>query len=313
MTGLLESRTAAARRGRFASAAGLSNEAHAPVATRRLRWRAAAACGFILVAIVTHGNDRRPSPAAQGVGLVGRPRVAPPSDFLRVATFNIHGGRDGQDQPALAGDAQSLAGVHLAGLNEVRGGWRGDQTGWLGERLGLAGLYAPSERRWWRDHWGNALLSAAPVGDWQRVPLPGSRGKGYRNYLTAEVSCLGTTLHVLLTHIDTRHDRQAQLQTVGEAFLRLPEPALLMGDLNSDANDPLIQRLLATPGVTDCLAEAAGGYKRRRIDWILARGLRTVRCGIREQHASDHPCFWADVAVAGGDSEAELATATASP
>lgn len=255
------------------------------------------AAGLLLaVALIALGNDRRPASPAQGVGLQGAVRVRPPADRLRVASFNIHGGRDGQDHRDLAKTAISLEGVQLAGLNEVRGGWRGNQTRYLGQRLGLAWLYAPSERRWWRDHWGNALLSAAPVVKWERQPLTGTRGKGYRNLLLADVAHFGTTVHLLLTHVDTTHDREAQLQTVVDTFLKLPEPALLLGDLNSDASDPQVQQLLAAPGVIDCLAEAAQNYRRRRIDWIVARGLEPRAAGIRDDLASDHPCVWADLA-----------------
>lgn len=255
------------------------------------------AAGLLLAAaIVAHGNDRRPADPARGGGLQGAVRVRPPADRLRVASFNIHGGRDGQDHRDLAKTAISLEGVQLAGLNEVRGGWRGDQTRYLGQRLGLAWLYAPSERRWWCNHWGNALLSAAPVVRWERQPLTGTRGKGYRNLLLADVAHFGTTVHLLLTHVDTTHDRAAQLQTVVDTFLKLPEPALLLGDLNSDASDPQVQRLLAAPGVIDCLAETAQNYRRRRIDWIVARGLEPRAAGIRDDLASDHPCVWADLA-----------------
>ncbi len=268
----------------------------------RRSWRRSALALTVLVVATVHGNNRQPAGPASGFGLRGEPTADLPASHLRVASFNIHGGRDGRDHRDLSRTAVSLAGVHLAGLNEVRGGWRGDQARFLGERLGLAWLYAPSERRWWRDHWGNALLSAAPVGAWRRTPLSGTRGKGFRNYLVAEVLHFDATVHVLLTHVDTAHDREAQLQTVIDAFMKLPEPSLLLGDLNSDAGDPLVQRLLATPGAVDCLADAAQDYSRRRIDWIVARGLRPLAAGIRDDKASDHPCVWADLAPLPGAS-----------
>lgn len=264
--------------------------------TMRRRWRFAGGLTVVAAAVIAHGNNRQPAGPAHGVGLYGAPTANVPTDRLRVASFNIHGGRDGQDHRDLSRTAVSLQGVHLAGLNEVRGGWRGDQTRYLAQRHGLAWLYAPSERRWWREHWGNALLSAAPVTSWRRTPLVGTRGKGFRNFLVADVAHFGATIQVLLTHVDTSQDREAQLQTIFDTFLNLPQPALLLGDLNSDANDPQMQRLLASAGVVDCLADAARNYPRRRIDWIVARGLRTLDAGMRDDLASDHPCFWADLA-----------------
>jgi endonuclease/exonuclease/phosphatase family metal-dependent hydrolase len=78
-------------------------------------------------------------------------------------------------------------------------------------------------------------------------------------------------------------------------FLALPEPAVLLGDLNSDANDPLIRGLLSTPGVCDAVGPKPGPNRAERIDWIIARGLRPVDAGIRDNGASDHPLVWAEL------------------
>ena len=56
-----------------------------------------------------------------------------------------------------------------------------------------------------------------------------------------------------------------------------------------------MRRLLAAPGVRDPLGEKLGAAAPPRIDWILARGMRPVDAGLREQGASDHPLVWAEL------------------
>jgi endonuclease/exonuclease/phosphatase family metal-dependent hydrolase len=90
-------------------------------------------------------------------------------------------------------------------------------------------------------------------------------------------------------------DRAAQLASVIEAFLALPAPAIMMGDLNTLADDPQMARLLARDDVHDAVAEALGRQAPQRIDWILTRGLRGVASGVERNEASDHPLVWAEL------------------
>ncbi len=69
-----------------------------------------------------------------------------------------------------------------------------------------------------------------------------------------------------------------------------------MGDMNSLPDDPQIQRLLATPGVTDAIASGMP-QPPSHIDWIFTRGLQTVAAGMIDHGASDHPCYWAELEV----------------
>jgi endonuclease/exonuclease/phosphatase family metal-dependent hydrolase len=117
--------------------------------------------------------------------------------------------------------------------------------------------------------------------------------------LLVEVEQGPSALHVLVTHLDRVQDRAAQLDRVTAEFLSLPEPALLMGDLNTTADDPQLARLLAEPGVRDLVAEGLGPKPPPvRIDWILGRGLRALQAGVVDTRASDHPLVWAEVEVA---------------
>ena len=64
-----------------------------------------------------------------------------------------------------------------------------------------------------------------------------------------------------------------------------------MGDLNTRADDPMLQRLLAARGVINVLAakESLDRRAESHIDWILARGLTPIRAELRDDGASDHP------------------------
>jgi len=134
------------------------------------------------------------------------------------------------------------------------------------------------------------------VKRWRRVPLPHTNVKGHGNYLEAELSFAGGTLHLLLTHVDRRRDRHAQLVKVLARFNELPAPAVLLGDLNSTAEEPLLQELLALPDIGDPLSLPTAWGERPRYDWILTRGLRVLGAGATDSPASDHPAFWVEVA-----------------
>jgi endonuclease/exonuclease/phosphatase (EEP) superfamily protein YafD len=90
------------------------------------------------------------------------------------------------------------------------------------------------------------------------------------------------------------------LRAVIALYLALDEPAILVGDMNSDADDPQIRQLSDTPGVDDPVGGLLGPEilekdAPRRIDWIFTRGLRCVDAGIRDDGASDHPMIWAEL------------------
>ena len=243
------------------------------------------------------------SPAKAACGLASEP--APPAEpprrsRLRVATYNIHGCRGADNRRDPDRVAENLRGLDLVALNEVHGPWAWqslDQASLLGQRLGMAWLFAPAERTWYHRPTGNGLLSALPVSSWRRIPLSRQSGRGYRNAVLVDLDHAGRTVRVLATHVarSDEQERERQLRTVIELFLSQDGPALLLGDLNSDADDPQIRALLATAGVSDPVAEILGAKAPRRIDWIITRGLRAVDAGLRDNGASDHPLLWAEL------------------
>jgi len=234
---------------------------------------------------------------AAGTELNGAPATGPVSPrTIRVGLYNIHGAKGLDGRRDLGRIADLLEGLDFIGLNEVHQRWTtGNQAEILGKTLGMQWLFTPTERCWSGEHFGSAILSRVPIDSWQRIPLASPRGDGYRNVVLVRIPHQHETLNVLVTHIDPRKDRESQLRAVLSLFLSLDEPAVLMGDLNTRADDPQIVELLKFPGVTDCVSACGAPNPKNRIDWIFTRGLRCVQAGLKETIASDHPRIWAEL------------------
>jgi endonuclease/exonuclease/phosphatase family metal-dependent hydrolase len=246
------------------------------------------------------GSWRLPVGTAAGKNLWTAARLRPTrtSDNFRVATWNIHSGRGRDGVVDLDRVARCIAGYDFVGLNEVRAvsGWGGpDQAERLGRSVNCAWLFLPYDHRWGRDDFGNAALSAFPVADWLRLPLPHSRPKGHGNMTLFKLNVSGSPVQIIVTHIDHRFDTTTQLQAVSSLFLGLSEPVILMGDLNVSADDPRLAELLGTRGVFDALAAAPEKPPAGRIDWILVRGLECTSAGVVDHGESDHPLVWAEL------------------
>jgi len=255
-----------------------------------------------LAGIVWLASRPQPTGPAEGTTVYGQitRTTDPPRDSFRVGTFNIHGctGADGRrDVDRVAG---CLTDLDFVALNEVHGPrlWeREDQAALLGRRLGVEWLFAPATRDWHTIDFGNGLLTSLPVESWQRIPLAVSNGRGYRNAVLVRLRRREQTISVLLTHIARSDDltRQQQLRQTIDLYLALPAPAVFLGDLNSEAAEPEICRLLAAPGVIDAVGQKLGPHAPPRIDFIFVRGLRVLDAGLRDLGASDHPLAWAEM------------------
>ena len=271
---------------------------------RRLgRWVLAA---MLLVALTYEGQLRRPiGPSAGALDVrITASRVDPlRSARVKLGTYNIHGGRGTDRRFDLDRIADLIRGLDFVGLNEVYGPalWqREDQAVVLGRKLRMTPLFAPTEERWWHYRFGNGLLTRLDVESRLVVPLERRYGKSYRNLVHVRLRAPnGAPVHVVVTHIDRSDDRERreQLRTVADYFLSLAPPAVLMGDLNSDASEREIQRLIEAPDVVDPLGVKLGLKTPRRIDWILARGVEPIDAGLTPVGPSDHPHVWAELSV----------------
>ena len=255
---------------------------------------------FVFVAAFIYGAGDHPVSTgnAQGNVLDGPATTQQASRrYLRIGTFNIDGGQGTDGKIDLDRTARCLQKLDFIGLNEVHGFLWGDtpnQASELSESLHLPYMYAPVERRWGRETFGNAVLSDLAVQSWKRVALPSHLFGAKRNYMLTDVLWNKRHVHFLTTHTDWKSGGVEQFEIVRDVFLSLPEPAVLMGDLNMPPSEPLIQRLKATPGVeeaVDTVMDKVPG----RVDWIFLRGLKTQDASPVELHASDHPAYWASV------------------
>ena len=271
------------------------------------RWKAVSLGLAVALAglIIWDGADRKAADAtdplpqsASGAFL----QSAPPT--LKLGSFNIHGGKGVDGVRNLTRTADLLHEVDVAGLYEVRAlptTELPNQAASLASTLQVAWLFAPTERSWWSDHFGNGMLSRIPIRSVLRIPLVNTRGKAYRNAILATVALQTTDVRIIAVHVDRENDRRHQLQAVIDLFLNLQEPCLLMGDLNTNAADPLLRELRERPGVRSPLHDAAPqGPTSSNIDWIFTRGLKTISAELVENTASDHPLLRVELAPVDG-------------
>jgi len=263
--------------------------------------RTAAVLLVLVGGVVWWGSNRVPAVNSKPLLTAGcAKRNALPGRRFRVGVFNIHGGR-GRDRVRDIGrvaDCLRDADLDVVGLCEVHGHWRrspGNQAEELGDLLGMAAVFAPTEQRYWHDHFGNGLLTRVKLDGVHRIPLTCTQGKKYRNAVLTHFRVGGTTVHFLTVHIDRVQDRKRQLRSVFALFQSLQTPAVLVGDLNTFDDDPLLQELMASCGAENALLTCRNDWPELRVDWILTRGLTVVNSGCEEHGASDHPLMWAEL------------------
>ncbi|HEX8915017.1 MAG TPA: endonuclease/exonuclease/phosphatase family protein [Humisphaera sp.] len=218
---------------------------------------------------------------------------------FRVGIYNIQGAVGKQDPAILKRIAETVAQTDVCGLTEVRGNSysadRRNQAQMLGEEIGHAWLFAPSERRFWRDSNGNGVVARVPVGPWARLPLPDTGEPGtFRNVVLMTATLGGKPVRVLVAHADRGPARADQMRAIGEVFASVQAPAVLLADLNGDPFDPLLKHVMSAPGAADVISDRIGA-KDKRVDWIVTRGLKVVDAGRVEDGSSDHAFFWADL------------------
>lgn len=259
-----------------------------------------------MLAVLYTGWSRSGAGGAAGEGLAGAVSPAAAAGVkadgtFRVGIYNIQGAIGKREAGTWDAIAAELADVDLCGLTEVRGNsWSADnrsQAQMLGERMGYAWLFAPAERRFWRDSNGNGVVSRLPVTSWVRLPLPATGEAGsFRNATLLRTTVGGETVQIVVAHLDRGPSRPAQLQALTQLFAGLQPPAVLLADLNADPFDPLLRPLLNIPGTADVISDRFGA-KEKRVDWILVRGLTCDHVGRVDTASSDHAYFWADLRV----------------
>lgn len=252
---------------------------------------------------LAYAGRRTPVGPQQGTGVSWPDDCRPVANTrFRVATYNIHRGKGTDGVRDLGRTAEVLREADVVGLNEVGGPalpGLNDQAEQLGRELEVGWLFAPNQRRWHTYHFGNGLLSRLAVGAWTSEPLAydSVKSHSHRNLLTVRIMSEPRPVTVMVTHLDRGEIRPTQLKYVLAQF-QTHEPAILMGDFNSDTDDPLLVDFFTDSNNVDAIKIALGEADAGRIDWIITRGMSVLSGGMEPVGVSDHPCYWVDLEVA---------------
>jgi endonuclease/exonuclease/phosphatase family metal-dependent hydrolase len=250
-----------------------------------------------LAGLLYWGSGRWPTGYASG-GPLGPPEGGPAAkSTLRMAAFNIHSGIGTDDKCDLNRTASVLRGFDFVGLEEVDGDrpWRSNVAATIGQSLGMAALFSPTETHWWCKIFGNAFLTKVPVTSWERTPLPSGWHMAHRSVVHLTMPFGQQTLNVMVVHLGKKSDRAKHFSIATDMFKALPKPAVMMGDFNTRPEDAMMQQLLASGEILDPIAHT--DWKGDRVDFVLTRGVRVLDAGLIQNEASDHPVAWIEAEV----------------
>ena len=230
-------------------------------------------------------------------------QINPPSHWnqdnptrFRVSTYNIRRGKGDDGIRDIRRTATNLLNADIIALNEVAGAWDGsNQAQQLGKILDMGWLFAPTQRRWYRDYYGNGFLSRFPVKTWTIRPLLYANNGRHRNLVTTQLQISEHSVYSLTTHLDISSVREDQLSYVIDQFLHY-KSAILMGDLNTNSDNLQLIQLFDSGDAKDAIKLALGeSAPKKRKDWIITRGFKVIKGGFMERGISDHPCFWVEL------------------
>ncbi len=273
---------------------------------RRLLWRSRFVGLLLVLSLGLHiwsASRRVPASSAIGHDLRWPNQVSAQQiseDSFRVASYNIHRAKGTDGVRDISRVVAVLREMDLVALNELAGPThlgRPDQAEQLAQQLHLGWLFAPNQRRWSLDHFGNGLLSRFPAEYWhnEQIAFDRSVSRSFRNLVTTHLRIGELRVPVFITHLDWQEIRGLQLQYVLSRF-RAQERAILLGDLNTRPDDPLLKELFQDANNLDAIQLALGDQDaRNRIDWIITRGFRVLGGGFAPVGVSDHPCYWVDL------------------
>ena len=252
---------------------------------------------------IWQANMIRPLPPSSGTSINSETekRDLNTSTF-RIATYNIQSGKGIDGIRNINRTATALKGFDIIALNEVRGKTllsHSSQVEKLGEMLNMGWLFLPSQKRYFKDSFGNGFLSSFPVNIWYIEPLiyehDDNISSSYRNLTTIQLKFNNKIVTFLLTHLDFNIIRKIQLSYVINEFANYKH-CILIGDLNISREDPLLIDLLNRNNALDALNVALGSKDiPDRIDWIIVKGFKVIEGGYTPPGISDHPLYWVEL------------------
>jgi endonuclease/exonuclease/phosphatase family metal-dependent hydrolase len=281
------------------------------------------AISALFVTVLTAVALTSPTAATATADTPAQPQA--PNRPLRVMTFNIHHGAGTDGRLDLQRIAQVVreADVDVVGLQEVDRHFSArsdfvDQASWLARQLNMHVVYGanldldPLMPDQPRQQYGTAILSNAPILDWDNTFLPRFGDHEQRGLLHARINVRGVAVHIYNTHLQHNNaaERLAQAQAIKQLVGTPDDSVILLGDLNATPSAPEIRTLVENLVDVWTAAGVGTGYTYptedplKRIDYVMqsadvvARTIAVVTSPLTET-ASDHLPVVADVALPG--------------
>lgn len=234
-----------------------------------------------------------------------------PPSHLRIASFNIHGGKlGGRARLSPLVDAVTPLDADILGLQEVdrrrrRSGFADQAAAVARGGFGYTHVYGPTRRRVIRGQYGNALIVRGDILSHEVIRLPESgTNQQPRVAILARIEVHGIALTVAVTHLQ-HHPRRLrhlpneapdQLRALIEHLSIRPGPRVIIGDFNMQP--PRAEPILSAAGYT--VADTGPAYPAEaptlQLDYIAVDGLVVESASVvATGDVSDHRAIVATV------------------
>ncbi len=250
--------------------------------------------------------------------------LAAPST-LRVATWNVHFGKDVDTLAANIQASPNLAAADVLLVQEIEAypEEAGSRTQRIAEQLGMTWFYAPARVEWNGTH-GIAILSKYPLANplVRELPYIDQPIKPRaRNAQSVEVMIGDRPIRIVNVHLDVRIGPVDRIRQLHPAVAELEGAALLGGDFNSnpyawvDSTIPLagteaivgsdqaivLDDYFTQQDFAGALPSTVGTMRIPvvdiRIDNLYARDYAIEGAGVEHIDGSDHWAVWFDVTL----------------
>ena len=231
---------------------------------------------------------------------------------LKVMTYNIASGNNLAKDRNLAHAAEIINRVQpdFVTVNEVckntsyapqhQADVLGSLTGYypiFGRSIDIAG-----------GEYGNAFLTRRPLAESEVIHIPDRRNEEqnyyeHRTLLRAVIDVDGRKITVFSTHFGlAKVEQESAVETALAAIGREVNPVLLMGDLNMQPDDPILQPLLDalhdTAGRKDDIKTFRSDEPTIKIDYILhSEEFKTISLSSMDTQNSDHRPLFAELTL----------------
>jgi endonuclease/exonuclease/phosphatase family metal-dependent hydrolase len=248
--------------------------------------------------------------------------ASPARPTLRVATFNVHFGKDVGRLADAIRENREMDEADVLLLQEIES-YPGDRRAdALAERLGFPHLvYVPARPKGDGTH-GLALLSRYPVHDVEVIALPHYEigwATRRRVAMIARLDWNGTEVRIVNAHLDTRLTLEQRRTQMGPVLARVADDPLVIvaGDMNTISclaallpgvpiplpglsQGPGFDAFMREQGFLTPFRRIGGtGPLHQRLDGIFTRGF-TLTAFDKEDRVdvSDHVPLWAEMRLA---------------